>query len=116
MWSVLIGLFTTYNIWHWLYAYNTVTLMFSNSILVVTFEDFCDPLLCRIGRHVACNKSISFGEECPNNAELVTIDHQVERYIVDLHNKLRSKLALGSVNNFTSAAKMLEMVCIKKIY
>lgn len=77
--------------------------------------DYCDESLClgEAGPHVACNKSSKgLGPECGNNATEIVMTPQLQTFIVSLHNKVRSKVAMGKVQHFKSAASMLEMVGI----
>lgn len=96
---------------------NIAATLFFYAIATVNAEDFCDASLCSDGQQqVACNKPVGFGPQCPaDKREEIVMTPDLQQLIVSLHNQRRSKVAMGSLTSFPSAANMLEMV-IDNIY
>lgn len=77
--------------------------------------DYCDRSLCKKGRpHIACNGLETLSENCGDDGIEIPITKAQQATIVDLHNRLRSKVALGKQNYsssafYPSAARMATM-------
>ncbi|XP_055850600.1 antigen 5 like allergen Cul n 1-like [Episyrphus balteatus] len=68
--------------------------------------DYCDPKWCpNQGKHIACKNDGSFGKKCTGKYWTENLDDYQE-LILDLHNNVRNKFALGKVPRFKSAARM----------
>ncbi|XP_053692719.1 venom allergen 5-like [Sabethes cyaneus] len=64
--------------------------------------DFCSSSLCPAGtKHIACNGLTGLSPSCGAGAVEVTMDSTLKALILDSHNKLRSKIAMGH-QNYTS--------------
>ncbi|KXJ82045.1 hypothetical protein RP20_CCG015839 [Aedes albopictus] len=92
------------------------TLVFSIAAILAISEtqaaNYCDPSLCSRGvSHIACNGLTTLGSTCGAGSFEVGMDNSYQQLIVDLHNKLRSKVAMGQQSNgasqrFKQAARM----------
>ncbi|XP_055602434.1 antigen 5 like allergen Cul n 1-like [Uranotaenia lowii] len=62
-------------------------------------SDYCQKSLCSENeRHVACNGPTKMAPACGSNAKEILMDDGKKSLILDLHNKLRSKIASGKQN------------------
>ncbi|XP_055610288.1 antigen 5 like allergen Cul n 1-like [Uranotaenia lowii] len=82
-------------------------------LLVVSVQatDYCEPSLCRKGSsHVACNANPGYGKP---DAYTIPFDSDKQAMIVQLHNEMRNKIALGKQNYtkgfYPTAARMTTM-------
>lgn len=74
--------------------------------------DYCGQGLCsQTGfRHVTCDVKEKFLQSCPSDARTIQFTYSNIQQILDLHNKLRNKIAGGNESNFNAAAKMNTLV------
>ncbi|XP_029730501.2 antigen 5 like allergen Cul n 1-like [Aedes albopictus] len=78
-------------------------------------NNYCYPSLCSSGdSHIACNGLTTLSSNCGADASEVTMCSTKQQLIVDLHNKIRSKVAMGQQYNganqrFSQAARMATM-------
>lgn len=74
--------------------------------------NYCDPVLCRTkGPHIACNGLATLAADCGPGGIEKPLDAAQQALVLDLHNRLRSKVASGQQNYsssvfYPSAARM----------
>ncbi|EAT46091.1 AAEL002693-PA [Aedes aegypti] len=72
--------------------------------------NYCDPSLCARGTpHIACNGLSTLSRTCGAGSFEVALNRADQQLIVDLHNKLRSKVAMGQQKN--SAGQRFQQAC-----
>lgn len=66
--------------------------------------NYCDPALCKSkGPHIACNGLATLSADCGPTGLEKPLTAAQQALILDLHNRLRSKVAMGQ-QNYTSSA------------
>lgn len=66
--------------------------------------NYCDPALCGSnGPHIACNGLTTLAAGCGPGAIDKPLDATQQALVLDLHNRLRSKVAMGQQNYSASA-------------
>lgn len=74
--------------------------------------NYCDPALCQTrGPHIACNGLATLSADCGPTGIEKPLTAAQQALVLDLHNKLRSKVAMGQQNYssnafYPSAARM----------
>nr|AAX44092.1 salivary protein [Phlebotomus ariasi] len=88
-------------------------LFFVVLFVVAHSNDYCEPKLCKFNNqvktHIGCKNDGKFVESTcpkPNDAQMIDMTEQRKNLFLKIHNRLRDRLARGSVSNFKSAAKM----------
>ncbi|KXJ77771.1 hypothetical protein RP20_CCG006653 [Aedes albopictus] len=87
-----------------------------SSCVLCQATNYCDPALCpSSGPHIACNGLSSPGPACGSGAVEIKLDSQRQALITNMHNRLRSRIAMGhqnySMNEFyPPAARMATLV------
>jgi Cysteine-rich secretory protein family len=85
------------------------------SLSGIAFADYCDKDLCTVPPnpptlpHIACGATGLPGPACPSDAENIEIDDEMKKYILDMHNNLRNKIASGNQPGFKPAKVMATM-------
>lgn len=82
------------------------------SAVQMKLSDYCNLTTCKVNvTHVACaNTGGNWSASCPSDHAFVPL-HQAEiNKILDMHNSIRSALAMGQVNGLAKAAKMPKLV------
>nr|ABI20191.1 antigen 5 related protein [Phlebotomus duboscqi] len=73
-------------------------------------EKYCDQNLCTsnnvVKPHIGCKNDGQFKKSCPGDAEVVNLSKKQKNLFLKIHNRLRDRLAHGSVTPFQPAAKM----------
>ncbi|XP_011179041.1 antigen 5 like allergen Cul n 1 [Zeugodacus cucurbitae] len=69
--------------------------------------DYCDPEFCGHTKHIACDNDGDFASDCRNPA-MVELTKDIQKAIVNAHNKLRNRVARGT-NVFKPACRMATM-------
>lgn len=103
----------------WLNLCPVSILSIVSSCVLCQTTNYCDPALCpSSGPHIACNGLSSPGPACGSGAFEIKLGSQRQALITNLHNRLRSRIAMGhqnySMNEFyPPAARMATLVCWK---
>lgn len=70
-------------------------------------ENYCDPSLCDDGtEHIACDHYLEFAHECGDEPELIPLNAKEKKFILELHNQYRNKVALGKFDGYPTAERM----------
>ncbi|XP_062553203.1 antigen 5 like allergen Cul n 1-like isoform X2 [Armigeres subalbatus] len=90
----------------------SVTIVACIAVTVGQSTNYCDRRLCPSGSpHIACNGLTTLSRTCGAGSFEIAMDSANRQLIVDLHNKLRSRVASGRQTNsagqrFQQAARM----------
>lgn len=89
---------------------------------------YCNTDLClnsqlRPRKHVACfddiednilHDSEAFTSNCPKDRRMMYMNNELKERLLDVHNELRNKVALGELEGYAPASKMGRLVSIQK--
>lgn len=56
--------------------------------------------------HVACKNKGVFGTECSKDRAVIPLKKRQKTFILELHNRMRNKIALGHLDGYESAQRM----------
>jgi hypothetical protein len=79
--------------------------------------NYCEPSLCQTGaKHIGCNHAGRFDAACPADSALIAFANAEIQQILDTHNTLRNRIAVGAEVGFKSASKMIMLVSAAAIF
>ncbi|KAG5683171.1 hypothetical protein PVAND_012468 [Polypedilum vanderplanki] len=79
--------------------------------MTIGIVNYCDPNLCPKGtNHIACNNVGNFYATCPSDRTMIAFSNADIQLILDTHNTLRNRIAIGGEPGFKSASRMLIML------
>jgi len=83
-----------------------------SSVLALRSFDYCsvERTKCKNRPHIGCNKRATFkvNKAC-NDIKIIPMSQSMKNTMVQEHNRVRNKLALGKVPQYPAASRMLEM-------
>ncbi|CAO1439202.1 unnamed protein product [Diamesa serratosioi] len=77
-------------------------------VTLVCSQDWCNQQGCT-STHIGCNNNGAWSSRCVGQSQ-VTITAAQRNLILDTHNQLRSRIALGQQPRFSTARRMAQMV------
>lgn len=61
-------------------------------------------------QHIGCKNNEVKNQRCSTKAELIQIDENLKKFILEYHNLKRSEIAIGEYEIFRPASRMIQMV------
>ncbi|XP_061388585.1 antigen 5 like allergen Cul n 1-like [Musca vetustissima] len=77
------------------------------SLALAKATDYCSKSLCKEGvNHIACGHDGKLSDACPSDAQLVEIDDNLKKVLVNAHNAKRNLIAGGEHDEHDPACRM----------